>query len=363
MTAKLGAVGVDLKVIRELSVSVFHPFQILGRPTRAFAASMAITVFVVAVWAASTAFPAEAREHKPVTVAMSLTPLSAPIIVAESKRYFKKNGLDVTIKEFVGGFRTIKAVFEGKADIATSSEAVVMFNSFKRTDFAVVCTFVSSDNDVKIITRKDTGIRTVPDLAGRRVGTVKGASAQFFLDETLMLNGVDDARVDMVHVNPEDTPSALARGAVDAVVVWEPQAYLTGKKLGGEAVVVPHERIYTETFNAVALREYADNNPDVLEHFVRALIDAIEFIRLNPDESQRIVSARINSDDEFIKAVWKDFEFGVSLHQWLINTLEAEARWAIGHNLVSAGRVPNYLGFLHLKALDRVRPDSVTVFR
>lgn len=343
--------------------NMFHPFRFVGRPTRSFAASMAITVFVVAVWAVPAAISAEAREEKTVTVAMSLTPLSAPIIVAKSKGYFTKNGLDVTIKEFIGGFRAIKAVFEGKADIATSSEAVVMFNSFERTDFAVICTFVSSDNDVKILTRKNTGIRTVREMVGHRVGTVTGASAQFFLDETLMLNGIDDSQIEMVHVNPEDSPSSLANGDVDVVVVWEPLAYLTEKKLGREAVVVPHERAYTETFNAVVLREYADKNPEVLERFVRALIEAIEFIRVNPDESQRIVSERINNDFEFVKAVWKDFEFGVSLHQWLINTLEAQARWAISHHLVTADRIPNYLDFLHLKALDRVRSDSITVFR
>ena len=135
------------------------------------------TVSGLTFWAISTAFPLEAAEEKAVTVAMSLTPLSAPFIVADDRGYFAKNGLNVTIKDFVGGHRSIKAVFDGKADIATSSEVVVMFNSFKRSDFTIVCTFVTSDNDVKIITRKDTGIRVVQDLVGHRVGTVTGASA------------------------------------------------------------------------------------------------------------------------------------------------------------------------------------------
>lgn len=307
--------------------------------------------------------PAEAKERLPLALAMSLTPLSSPVIIAEAKGYFAQNGLDVTIKDFIGGHRTIEAVFEGKADIATSSEAVVMFNSFKRSDFAIVCTFVTSDNDVKIITRKDTGIRKLRDLKGRRVGTVTGASAQFFLDQSLMLAGIDHSQVDVVHVNPEDSPSSLADGDVDAVVVWEPLAYLTKKKLGGNAVVVPHEKIYTETFNAVALRDYADKNPDVMERFVRALIYATEFLNAHPEESQLIVAKRINKDIDFVKAVWRDFNFGVSLHQWLLTTLEAEARWAIDLQLVSDLGVPNYLDFLHLKTLDRVRSEAVTVFR
>lgn len=307
--------------------------------------------------------PAEAKEKLPLTLAMSLTPLSSPTIIAEAKGFFAKNGLDVTIENFIGGHRTIEAVFDGQADIATSSEVVVMFNSFKRSDFAIICTFVTSDNDIKIITRKDTGIREVRDLKGRRIGTVTGASAQFFLDQSLMLAGIDDAQVDVVHVNPENSPSSLADGDVDAVVVWEPWAYLTKKNLGGNAVVVPHGRIYTETFNAVALRDYVDKNPDVMERFVRALIDATEFLNAHPEESQLIVAKRIDADIDSVKAVWGDLNFGVSLHQWLLTTLEAEARWATELQLVPDLGGPNYLDFLHLKALDEVRSEAVTVFR
>lgn len=342
-----------------------HPFRILGLLRQALAVSSAAGAFVFFFWswAVCTAIPAGAEEKKRVTVAMSVTPLSAPIIIAKNKGYFAKNGLDVTTKDYIGGVRSITAVFEGKADIATASEAVVMFNSFKRSDFAIVCTFVASDNDVKIITRKDSGIRTVRDLAGRRVGTVTGASSQFFLDETLLLAGVDNSRVDVVHFNPEDSPSSLARRDVDASVIWEPLAYLTKRKLGDQAVEVPHDKTYRETFNAVILQNYAARNPDILERFVRALVQATEFIQAHPKQSQRIVAARINSDIEFIAAVWGDFEFGISLHQWLLTTLEKEARWAIGRRLVPARDIPNYLDFLHLEVLNRVRPEAVTVFR
>ncbi len=186
---------------------------------------------------------AEAEEKVSLTVAMSLTPLSSPVIIAENKGYFAANGLNVTVKDFVGGHRTIKAVFEGKADIATSSEAVVMFNSMKRSDFAVISTFVISDNDVKIITRKDTGIRKVSDLAGRSVGTITGTSAQFFLDQTILLTGIDRSKITVIHVPPGDISSALADKKVDAIAVWEPGAYHAKKKLGNQALEVSHDRV------------------------------------------------------------------------------------------------------------------------
>ena len=306
---------------------------------------------------------AEAQDKASLTVAMSLTPLSSPVIIAKQKGYFAANDLDVTIKDFIGGNRTIKAVFEGKADMATSSEAVVMFNSMKRSDFAILSTFVTSDNDVKIITRRDTGIRNISDLLGRRVGTVTGSSSQFFLDQSLLMAGVDASKVKVIHVNPENAPSLLSGKKVDAIAMWEPSAYLSKRKLGKQVLVVSHDKVYTETFNAIALKNFVASNPAAVERFLRALSEAIKFIIANPEESQQIVARRINKDIAFIRSIWSDFKFDLSLHQWLITTLETEARWAIASGLVKNKEVPNYLDFIHLDTLDRVRPNAVTVIR
>lgn len=209
-----------------------------------------LSSLAIAILAMCALASAAARAGSSVTLAMSLTPLSAPVIIAAEKGYFAAHGIDVGIKDYVGGMRTAKAMFEGKADMATSSEVVVMFNSFKRSDFSVICTFVTSDNDVKIVTRKDTGIRNVADLAGMTVGTVTGASAQFFLDETLFLAGVDGAEVDVIHVNPEDSSTTLASGKVDAVVIWEPLVYRI-RRIHGVSTLYRPQRV-TRCFMAMS---------------------------------------------------------------------------------------------------------------
>ena len=327
------------------------------RPARWTVIFLAVSTFLAAM--AVTAAP----KAESVRVAMSITPLSAPFIIADEMGYFTENGLDVEFKEVVGGFRAIRAVFKGEADIATASEVVVMFNSFERADFAVFCTFVSSDNDVKIVARRDSGIERVRDLAGHKVGTILGASAQFFLDETLVLNGIDRSAMEIVNVAPEKSPEALERGDVDAVVTWEPFAYLTLMRLGDAAVVVPHDRAYIETFNAIVMRDYAERNRDVLKRMVRALIQATDFLVTRGEESQRIVAKRLGKSVAMIQAVWGDFSFGVNLHQWLLTTLESQARWAVQNELAADQALPNYLDFLLVEPLEQVKPQAVTIFR
>ena len=302
-------------------------------------------------------------EVKAVRVAMSLTPLSAPFIIAEDQKFFIEESVDVHITDFIGGHRTVKALFSGEFDLATSSEVVVMFNSFARDDFSVLASFVSSNNDLKILSHRNAGIRNVVDLTDHRVGIVSGSSAQFFLEETLLVAGVESDSVDMVHVDPEAMLKALSDRSVDAIVIWEPLAYQIHKSLKDDVLIVPNDKVYTETFNALVMREFARKNPDILASVVTALEKAIEFINKNPQRSQKIVANRIGEDVNLIKAIWNDFSFELSLHQWLLTTLETQARWAIERHLVDQSEMINYLMFLDTSILDRVKPGSVTLFR
>lgn len=308
--------------------------------------------------------PAQAAsELKPVRIALSLTPLSSPYIVALEKGYFNDVGLAPTVTKVIGGNRAASVLFSGEADIATSSETVVMFHSFKRADFGVFATFVSSDNDVKLLARKDTKIRSLADLPGHRVGITKGASSQFFLDHTLMMNRIAKTDIDFIHVNPEAAASALESGDVDAVVVWEPVACEILKKSGTATVLVPHDRLYIETFNSIAMRDFAENNAPILKNVLHALIRAEDFIVKNEEEAKGIVSSYLGMELELLDVIWKDFEFAITLDQSLIASLEAEARWAIRESFVDSEVIPNYLNFLMHDHLVGVRPQSSTIFQ
>ena len=41
--------------------------------------------------------------------------------------------------------------------------------------------------------------------------------------------------------------------------------------------------------------------------------------------------------------------------------MEREAKWAMRSNLVEKGEMPNYLDVLNFGALDKVKPEAVTV--
>ena len=302
------------------------------------------------------------RENE-ITVAMSNSPLSAPFIIASEKGYFKEQGLQVKIKKFNGGHRSIKALFSGEADVATSSEAVVMFNSYDRSDFGVFCTFVTSDNDVKIIARSDSGIKKISDLVGRKIGTIKGTSAHYFLSHTLLLNGISESSVEIISINPEDSVFKIESKEVDVIVTWEPYSYLAKKTLGDAVTIIPHGKYYIETFNGIVMREFAKNNQVVLELMLKALIKATHYMQVESLQSQKIVATRLHKDLNVIAATWNDFNYAITLNQWLLTGLESEARWAVEHGFVTKKKNINYLDYVLPEPLRNVSPVDVTIYR
>jgi len=298
-----------------------------------------------------------------ISLAISATPLSAPMIIAIENGYFRAQGLTPRPIYVRGGHRAAEMLFSGEADIATSSEVVVMFNAFHRDDFRVLCTFVSSDNDVKILARAGSGITSVADLRHRRIGTIRNASAHFFLTQALQMAGVGRGDATIVGIAPEEAAARLADGSVDAVSVWDPYATQIREIFGDGVVALPHDRAYIETFNAIAAAAFIAREPDRVDAALRALIQAVDFINAAPERAQAIVARTLDQDPRLVRAVWADLNFRVGLDQWLISTLEAEARWAIADGLVERPRIPNFLDVMAADPLDRVRSPSVTLYR
>jgi NitT/TauT family transport system substrate-binding protein len=313
-------------------------------------------------WGLALALAAAACAAQELTIAVSSTPRSLPVFVADAQKFFAAEGVAVKTRECVGGNRCIKLMLDGEVPLSTASEMPVMVSSLGRSDFAIVATFVTSRRDVKLIARKSAGIATAADLGGKRIGTVKGTSAHYFLDLFLLFNGVDPRKVELVSLGPEQVEGAFKKKDIDAAAIWEPFAHQSMRALGGDGAVMPSARLYTETFNLLASRKtIGERGPDLVK-VLRALARAQRFIHEQPQQAQAILKERLQVDQAFVQAIWQDFDFRMSLDQSLVSTLEGQARWAIREGHVPRdSRIPDYLGFIASDALRQVDPAAVTV--
>lgn len=294
------------------------------------------------------------------TLSVARTPLSLPIYVAQSEGYFAAEGLQLKLNDVIGGVRALQQVLSGEADFATTSDAAVMFNSFKRNDFAIVTTFVTSNDDVKVITRKGAGIVRADQLVGKRVGTIPGSASHYYLDNFLISHGVDPKKIKLVGLQPEAMAAALNKGEVDAIVAWEPYAFEALHSVEGSKIL-PNVGGYVLSFNLITHAKHKHVRDNDLVKMLRALDRAQYFIKTEPIKAQAILRDRLQLDQAFIDWIWTRNNYRLSLDQSLLATMEGEARWARQEGHVKAYRSPNFLEFIYSGPLRRVAPDSVGI--
>ena len=286
-----------------------------------------------------------------IRIAVSQTPLSTPFYVAQAQGYFADHGIEVELLPYVGGHRCFNALIQGEADLATTSDSVIMFNSFGDKQFSILASFVESDNDIKIVSAPDQHLRDASELRGKRIGIIHNSSSEFFLHTLLLIHGVPAETITLVSLRPDQMVAALEAGEIDAAALWEPFAQEAAQLSSHGQPILNSRGIYTLSFNLITMQDQATAQLEAHRRVIAALNDATRFIAVNPARSQRIIATQLQRDPHKIGHGWDDYLFKLSLSNSLITTLEHEARWALNNKRVAQQSIPNYRALFDERAL------------
>ncbi len=284
----------------------------------------------------------------------------ALVYVAEDQGFFEENGLEVTIKDYESGKAAADALIDGEADIATSADFVFVSNSFDHADLRVFGT-VATAEVIELVARKDKGITTIDDLAGKKIGVTRKSGAEFLLGVFLTFKGLLYKDVELVDLKPSEIVEAISNGDIDAAFTWDPYTYNIRKRLGDNVISwFGGEDFY---FVLLTKEDWIESNPSAAERFMKSVLEAEDYIKDNAEESKEFVKNKFDYESDYIDYSWPKQEFEVILEQAMLITFEDQARWRIKQGLTDATEVPNYLDYIYMDALEEVRPEAVRIIR
>jgi sulfonate transport system substrate-binding protein len=134
----------------------------------------------------------------------------------------KALGYGVTWTEFPSGPPLLEAINVGAIDFGNTGEAPPIFAQAAGAPIRYVAYEPPAPAGEAILVPKDSPLKSVADLRGRKVALNKGSNVHYLLVKALEKAGVKYSDITPVFLAPADARAAFERGSVDAWAIWDP---------------------------------------------------------------------------------------------------------------------------------------------
>lgn len=157
-------------------------------------------------------------------------------------------GITVSWAEFVAGPQLLQALAAGAIDLGQTGDAPPVFAEAAQPGGLVYLGYEPPAPDAEaILVPKDSPIKQIADLRGKRIALNRGSNVHWFLLEALRRAGLGFHDVRVSYLTPPAARAAFENGHIDAWAIWDP--YLS-------SALTDQTRILTTAEGIVNNREF-----------------------------------------------------------------------------------------------------------
>ena len=176
---------------------------------------------------------------------------------------FAPLGVDVKWVDFQFGPPLLEAINVGSVDFGYVGDSPPIFAQAASARIRYVAAVKSEGSTQAIIVPKDSEIKTLADLRGKRIAFGKGSSAHNLLVAALEKAGLSWSDITPTPLAPADATAAFVKGSVDAWSIWDP--YLALAELKENARVIAFDReIHKPNSFYIASSDVVDKYPTLV---------------------------------------------------------------------------------------------------
>ncbi len=257
-----------------------------------------------------TLLPAAAQQA-PINVRLTLDwapqPHQSPWFIAADRGYFAREGLNVQIDRGFGSGDAMAKLAAGSYDIGLGDPNMLVRWNVTNPASKVTTVFLYMDKGQHaLVTLKSTGIKTMSDLAGKKIAHPPGDFIRPLWGVLSRLQNIESSKIEWLTVQPNLRDSLLARGGADAVTAFAATTYFNLLSLNvkpEDIVLFPlNDHGFELMGNGLLVtQDYARRNPETIRKFIRATLAGMRDSLTDIPEAIRSVARRdatINADIE-----------------------------------------------------------------
>lgn len=259
---------------------------------------------------------------------------SALSIISVNKGFFLEEGLHIRPMRFSSGPACAEALFSGAADIGEMGDTAAIIITARSNKFVIIASNAAGEHRHRIMVGKESGISTLNDLKGKRIGVKKGTSTYGGLLNALAKANISPTDIDIIDLAPPIMTDALMIGSLDAFAASEPTPSAAQQK--GARTLTTFGGLGNEyPLLILANGAILQRQPDVVEKFLRAMKKAERYVANNSEEAMQIITSETGLPLAITQMAMARHQFLLRLDSQIISSLEQTARFLKEQTIIS----------------------------
>ncbi|MCM3601176.1 aliphatic sulfonate ABC transporter substrate-binding protein [Robertmurraya korlensis] len=256
---------------------------------------------------ASKEASSEKEEKQPIEVNIGIQQSIWPILAAKEKGWFEeefeKAGAKVNWVEFQSGPAYFEAIATDRLDFGRVGNIPVLVGQAADIPFKEIALASSGEKGDAILIPKDSPIKSVKDLKGKKVAVAKGSSSYGLLYRALEANEINPEDVEIIQLQPDEAQPAFETGSVDAWVIWEPFQSIQVVKNGAKVLANGVDVNTSSPGFQIVRTKFAEEHPELVELYLKVTEKATRWQNENLEEAIELYAELKDTDQEVIRQV------------------------------------------------------------
>jgi len=245
-------------------------------------------------------------------------------------------GVSVKWVEFPAGPQLLEGLNVGAVDVGFVGEAPPIFAQAAGARFVYIGFDPAAPEAEAIVVPKDSAIKSVAELKGRKVALNKGSNVNYLLVKALEKAGLKYTDIQPVYLPPADARAAFERGAVDAWVIWDP--FLAAvEKQSGARLLQDGKGLANNYSYYLAERGYAEKSPKVIQVLFEDTQAQAATLKGNIKAAAAVIAPLQGLEPDVVEKSLTRYQFGVKP---LTPVIAAEQQ-KIADTFHALGLIPN----------------------
>jgi len=222
----------------------------------------------------------------------------------------KPQGIAVQWIQFPAGPQLLEAMNAGSIDYGHTGEAPPIFAQAAGAPLVYIAHEPPNPKGEAILVAKDSPIKDVAGLKGKKVALNKASNVHFFLVQALTAAGLKYSDIKPVFLPPAEARAAFEQGSVDAWAIWDP-FFTAAQRATGARVLKNAENLAANREFYLAAKPFADQYRSRIKVILEETQKVGNWAKANPTEVAKLLSPQLGIDVPTLIEVSQRRPYGV----------------------------------------------------